>query len=100
VLADGTITTQLELSFHFDDVGWGVKNCGTDPDTEIDNAPQDYARGSDLQLERAIQVALDLLAEHPPHRPHPGDRRMQVTPQLPSRGAGLGRPPRPDPRGP
>jgi tricorn protease len=87
LLADGTITTQPELSFHFDDVGWGVENYGTDPDIEIDNAPQDYARGSDLQLERAIQVALDLLAEHPPHRPHPGDRRMQVTPQLPPRRA-------------
>ena len=62
-LVDGTVTTQPEFSFFFDDVGWRVENYGTDPDIEIDNAPQDYARGLDPQLDRAIQVALDELAQ-------------------------------------
>ena len=81
-LADGTVTTQPEFSFFFDDVGWGVENRGTDPDIEVDNAPQDYREGRDAQLERAIAVALALLQERPPHRPHPGDRPVLVPPRL------------------
>ncbi|TDD46672.1 peptidase [Nonomuraea terrae] len=77
-LADGTVTTQPEFSFAFDDVGWQVENYGTDPDIEVDITPQDYARGVDTQLEKAIDVALELLAEHPPHTPDPRHRpRMQ-----------------------
>jgi tricorn protease len=68
-LVDGTITTQPEFSFWFQDVGWGVENYGTDPDIEIDNLPQDYAKGVDAQLERAIEEALKLLAESPPPQP-------------------------------
>ena len=41
-LVDGTMTTQPEYSFWFIDVGWGVENYGTDPDVEVDIAPQDY----------------------------------------------------------
>ncbi|MEV0349774.1 S41 family peptidase [Nonomuraea sp. NPDC050680] len=77
-LADGTLTTQPEFSFAFDDVGWQVENYGTDPDIEIDITPQDYAAGTDTQLEKAIDVILGLLAEHPPHTPDPTHRpRMQ-----------------------
>jgi tricorn protease len=75
-LADGTVTTQPEYSFFFDDVGWRVENYGTDPDIEVENAPQDYARGADPQLERAIETALALLAEHPAHRPTPTERPL------------------------
>ncbi|MGH2587768.1 MAG: S41 family peptidase [Dehalococcoidia bacterium] len=85
-LADGTITTQPEFSFHFDDVGWGVENYGTDPDIEVDNAPQDYARGADPQLERAIAEALRLLAERPAHRPAPVERPRFSPPRLAPRG--------------
>jgi len=46
-LADNTVTTQPEYSFHFDDVQWGVENYGTDPDIDVDIAPQDFARGVD-----------------------------------------------------
>jgi tricorn protease len=81
-LADGTVTTQPEFSFFFNDVGWRLENYGTDPDVEVDNAPQDYARGADPQLERAIAVALHLLAENPPHTPRPTDRPRFVAPRL------------------
>src|SRR5438270_1060056 len=84
-LVDGTVTTQPEFSFFFDDVGWRVENYGTDPDIEVDNAPQDYARGADPQLERAIDVALDELSKRPPHRPRPTDRPQRVPPRLPPR---------------
>ena len=81
-LVDGTVTTQPEFSFFFDDVGWRVENYGTDPDIEVDNAPQDYARGADPQLERAIAVAQELLARRPPHRPRPTDRPVRRPPRL------------------
>jgi tricorn protease len=87
MLADGTITTQPEYSFHFDDVGWRVENYGTDPDIEVENTPQDYARGADPQLERAIATALALLAERPPHAPQPAERPRLVPPRLAPRAA-------------
>jgi tricorn protease len=81
-LADGTVTTQPEYSFFFDDVGWRVENYGTDPDIEVDNTPRDYARGADPQLDRAIATALDLLAERPPHTPRPTERPRLAPPRL------------------
>ena len=57
-LIDGTETTQPEFAFWFSDVGWGVENHGTDPQIEIDNAPQDAAAGADRQLEVALATAL------------------------------------------
>ncbi|GGS76513.1 tricorn protease [Planobispora rosea] len=82
-LADGTVTTQPEFSFAFDDVGWKVENYGTDPDIEVDITPQDYARGVDAQLEKAIDVALERLATHPPHTPDLADRPRVSVPTLP-----------------
>lgn len=84
-LADGTLTTQPEYSFYFDDVGWRVENYGTDPDVEVDFAPHDYTRGADPQLDRAIAIALELLAERPPHRPRASDRPRLTLPKLPPR---------------
>jgi tricorn protease len=84
-LADGTITTQPEFSFWFDDVGWRVENYGTDPDIEVDNAPHDYARGHDPQLDRALAVALDLLSKRPPHRPKRSEQPRLTPPRLPPR---------------
>ena len=57
-LVDGTQTTQPEFSFWFRDVGWGVENHGTDPQIEVDNAPQDAQADRDRQLETAVEVAL------------------------------------------
>ena len=57
-LVDGSSTTQPEYAFWFSDVGWGVENHGTDPQIEIDNAPQDAAAGIDRQLEVALATAL------------------------------------------
>jgi tricorn protease len=81
-LADGTVTTQPEFAFAFDDVGWQVENYGTDPDVEVDNAPQDYAAGRDPQLERAVRCALDALGERPAHTPVAGDRPAPLRPSL------------------
>jgi tricorn protease len=68
-LVDGTVTTQPEFAFHFDDVGWGVENYGTDPDIEVDIRPQDHAAGRDPQMERAISEVEKLMRRQRPHRP-------------------------------
>ncbi len=73
-LVDGTITTQPEFAFWFKDVGWNVENYGTDPDIEIDIAPQDYVNNVDPQLNRAIAEALRLIEERPTLQPEPEER--------------------------
>ncbi|MBT9585408.1 PDZ domain-containing protein [bacterium] len=84
-LADGTTTTQPEFSFFFDDVGWRLENRGTEPDIDVDIAPQDYFHHRDTQLDRAVEVALELLAQRPAHSPKPTRPvRMQKI-QLPPR---------------
>lgn len=73
-LVDGTMITEPECSFWFKDVGWGVENYGTDPDIEVDIAPQDYVRGADPQLERAVEEALKQLKYGRYLEPKPGER--------------------------
>jgi tricorn protease len=67
-LVDGTETTQPEYSFWFTDVGFAVENYGTDPQIEIDNAPQDAREGRDRQLEKALDTALKLAGDAPSKR--------------------------------
>jgi tricorn protease len=85
LLADGTTTTQPEFSFWFEDVGWGVENHGTDPQIEVDNAPQDSAAGRDRQLEVALKTALDAAARDGVSRADFPPRPMLATPPLPPR---------------
>lgn len=77
-LVDGTRTTQPEFAFWFKDVGWNVENYGTDPDIEVDIAPQDYIKGIDTQLDRAIAEALRLIEEVPVLEPKPGEKPRRV----------------------
>jgi tricorn protease len=77
-LVDGTVTTQPEFAFWFKDVGWNVENYGTDPDIEIDIAPQDYVNNVDPQLDRAIAEALRLIQERPALEPKPEERPRKV----------------------
>jgi tricorn protease len=84
-LADGTLTTQPEFSHWYDDVGWNVENHGTDPDIEVDNAPQDYAAGVDRQLERGIEVVLELLTRKPRAPSDSSEHPRLAAPPLPER---------------
>lgn len=84
-LVDGTITTQPEYSFWFEDVGWGVENYGTDPDIDVDITPQDYRMGRDPQLERAIAEALRLLEQTPRPLPELTSKPSRALPKLPPR---------------
>ncbi len=86
-LVDGSLTTQPEFSFWFDDVGWGVENYGTDPDIVVENRPQDYAAGRDPQLERGLAEATKLMRRFKPVQPDMARRPSRALPRLPKRGA-------------
>jgi tricorn protease len=47
---------------------WAVENEGVGPDVDVENWPKDGAAGHDLQLEKAVEVALKQLKEHPVKR--------------------------------
>lgn len=64
-LVDGTTTTQPQYSIWFHKAGWTVENYGVLPDEVIEDAPQDYAAGKDVQLERSIERMLQRLEEQP-----------------------------------
>ncbi len=84
-LVDGTETTQPEFSFWFEDVGFAVENYGTDPDIDIDNAPQDTAAGRDRQLEKGVEVALARIQTAGVRKPQFGPRPNLACPPLPAR---------------
>ncbi len=85
LLVDGTETTQPEYSFWFRDVGWGVENHGTEPNIEVDNAPQDAAAERDRQLETALATALKLAEGMAPSLPRMEQRPHLAAPPLPPR---------------
>ncbi|WP_431910560.1 S41 family peptidase [Nonomuraea jabiensis] len=68
-LVDGTRVTQPRYSFWLEGHGWGVENYGVEPDIEVVITPQDRVAGRDPQLEKAIELALAALEEHPPAMP-------------------------------
>jgi len=77
MLIDGGFLTAPNLAIWHPDGYWDVEGHGVDPDIEVENAPHEMAAGKDPQLEKAIEVALDLLEKNPPkkfQRPPYSDR--------------------------
>lgn len=72
-LVDRSQTSQPEFSHWFEDVGFGVENYGTDPDIEVDISPDDYKRGYDPQLARALKEIKKSLKEEKPAIPDFGE---------------------------
>lgn len=68
-LVDGTVITQPKYAFWLEGAGWDVENHGVDPDVEIPMRPQDWARGEDPQLNKAIDLALEALEREPAKTP-------------------------------
>ena len=90
-LVDGTSMTMPKYSFWFTDFGWSVENHGVDPDVEVVMSPDDWMSGTDVQLERAVSIAMDLLAERPASAPpSTDDRPSRRRPALPPRPASAG----------
>ena len=65
-LMDGGSVTAPRLAIYDTDGNWTVENEGVAPDVEVDQTPEAFARGGDPQLERAVEVAIELLEANPP----------------------------------
>lgn len=68
VLMDGGSITAPNLAFWTEEEGFGVENVGVPPDIDVEITPADYAAGRDPQLEKAIEVIMDLLKKNPPKK--------------------------------
>lgn len=65
-LLDGGFTGTPDLAFYNPNGTWDVENHGVPPDIETELDPQAARAGHDLQLERAVEVVMDLLKKNPP----------------------------------
>jgi tricorn protease len=68
---NGTVQ-QSNNSFYGREGKWWVENHGVDPDILLENDPASASAGKDVQLDKAIEVALQQIREHPytfPPRP-------------------------------
>lgn len=65
-LLDGGKVTVPDSCGYGTDGKWEVENKGISPDIEVELDPRAWRAGRDLQLEKAVQVALKSLARHPP----------------------------------
>lgn len=65
-LIDGGHVTAPRWAFYGLNGEWEVENHGIAPDVEIDQDPKLVREGRDPQLERAVQVCLELLEKNPP----------------------------------
>ncbi|MYR61697.1 peptidase S41, partial [Streptomyces sp. SID625] len=68
-LGDGTVITVPMNAAWFDAYGWSVENHGVEPDVEALRTPLDWAEGRHVEMDRAIELALELLASHPAATP-------------------------------
>ncbi len=62
---DGGKVEQSNTGFYGAEGNWLVENHGADPDIWIDNDPASVMAGKDVQLDKAIEVALKKVAENP-----------------------------------
>jgi tricorn protease len=68
VLMDGGTITAPNLAI-WNEEGFIVENVGVAPDIEVEQTPADVLAGRDPQLDKAIEVVMKQLAEHPPVKP-------------------------------
>lgn len=64
-LVDGTEVTQPRYWIAFDKQGFGVENHGVDPDVVVEVGPGEWESEKDIQLDKAIEIALEELAQTP-----------------------------------
>jgi len=75
LLDDGFAGTP-NLAFYNTNGSWDVENHGVPPDVEVEYDPRAVRAGHDPQLEKAVEVVMDLLKKNPPppapqHPPFP-----------------------------
>jgi tricorn protease len=64
-LIDGGAVTAPRYAIYGLHGEWEVEGHGIPPDVEVEELPKDMAAGHDLQLEKAVQIVMDQLKEHP-----------------------------------
>ncbi len=80
-LIDGGFVTAPSYAFWNSDGNWEIEGFGVKPDYEVEDSPQELAAGDDQQLNKAVEVILDLLEENhlkTPKRPTYPDRSGMV----------------------
>jgi tricorn protease len=65
-LIDGGGITAPNLAFYNTEGQWEIENAGVRPDIEVELDPAAWRAGRDTQLERAVEVCLELLKKNPP----------------------------------
>jgi tricorn protease len=71
-LIDGGYVTRPEFSLYDTDSHWLIENHGVEPDIVVENRPDLVIAGHDPQLEKAIELVMKEVREHPktlPPRP-------------------------------
>jgi tricorn protease len=71
-LVDGGFLTYPEFAWWDKQRGWGLEGSGVKPDIEVDNLPQDLAKGIDAQLNRGINEVMKLSRKQRPEAPEFG----------------------------
>jgi tricorn protease len=66
VLIDGGTVTAPRIAIYGLEGQWEVENHGIAPDIEVEFDPKLVRQGHDPQLEKAVEVAMQMLKEHPP----------------------------------
>ncbi|WP_323961532.1 peptidase S41 [Arthrobacter sp. JZ12] len=80
-LADGTGVTQPRYAFWMTGgVEWGVENYGVDPDIEVPFPPHAYANQEDPQLEHAVGILREMIAELPTDVPPVRENHPRLAP--------------------
>jgi tricorn protease len=69
VLMDGGNVTSPSFGYFSPEGKWQIENHGTDPDVVVEQDPKAVCEGHDPQLEKAVSVAMQELAQHPVQDP-------------------------------
>jgi tricorn protease len=81
----GRVQIPNRAAYNPDGKSWGIENSGVEPDFDVEIMPRDFIGGKDVQLEKAVEVALAQIAKNPvtpSKRPvfpvHPGAQEEQT----------------------
>lgn len=83
-LVDGGSVTAPRWGLYGTEGEWEVENVGIAPDVEVEEDPALVRQGKEPQLERAVQLALEALAQNPPVKPK-RPKYPDYGPRLPKR---------------
>ena len=80
-LMDGGFISMPDFGFINLKGQWDVERIGVKPDIEVDNLPEEAAKGRDQQLEKGIEVVMERIRQNPPklpEKPRVSDQEVSV----------------------